>query len=128
MPSSYNDDVEIPHFVSARRAYLGAQRRGIIDDHPDARTTVELANQALCAPFFLAQEIPLPASTKEALGFPKSSPPADVEEFRMLQLLRTSTLVSASKQVGSQWRSCIPHQIPPASAKIELSTLMTLMI
>ena len=33
-----NDDVRIPHFASARRAYLGAQRKGVVDDHPEART------------------------------------------------------------------------------------------
>ena len=69
LPSSYNDYVAAPHFVSARRAYLGAQRRGVADDHPDANSILGLVRDTLNAPFFPDQEIPLPESTKAAVSF-----------------------------------------------------------
>ena len=68
-PSSYNDDVCVPHFVSSRRAYLGSQRRGIVDDRPNATSIPELLKDSAKAPFFLAQAVSLPSSTVKAVGF-----------------------------------------------------------
>ena len=69
VPSSYNDDVAVPHFVRSRRAYLGPQRSGIADGRPDAAAIPELRMDAVRAPFFLAQDVPLPSSTIRAVDF-----------------------------------------------------------
>ena len=45
--ASYNDDVVLEHYTSASRTYLWDQRRGIIDDRPDASPMKELALEAL---------------------------------------------------------------------------------
>ena len=56
--SPYNDDVMVPLFVGARRVYMGAQRSGIADGHPDARTIPGLVNGDLRAPFSHAHAAP----------------------------------------------------------------------
>ena len=48
-PSPFNDDVAAPHFVSARRAYLGSKGRGIADDRPDANSILGLVADSLRA-------------------------------------------------------------------------------
>ena len=83
---------------------------------------------ALSAPFFLDQEIPLPESTVRALDFLKASSPVDIAEFWKLQLMRTSSLVSAAMPLEEQWRKLIPSDIRPAAAKIELAALLPLML
>ena len=49
--SSYNDDVVIEHYESASRTYIGEQRIGIADDHPDASSLDELICEARSARF-----------------------------------------------------------------------------
>ena len=127
-PSSYNDDVRVPHFVSARRAYLGAQRKGIVDDHPNAKSIKGLVVEALRAPFVLDQAIPLPESTKKALNFLRFSRPEDVAEFLKLQLYMTSSLVEAATPHEKHRGKLIPSQIRPAAEKIELPAFLSLML
>ena len=69
VPSSYNDAVAVPHFASSSRSYLGPRRRGIADDRPKAASIPELLRDAVRAPCFLAQAVPLPSSTVRTVDF-----------------------------------------------------------
>ena len=126
--SRANDDVTVPHFVSARRAYLGSQRRGIVDDHPGAKSTEGLVADALTAPFFLAQEIPLPDSVKNAVSFLSEAKHAQVETFWSDQLSRLALLVKEAEPINNQWNSLIPSEIAPAAGKIKLAAFLSLML
>ena len=50
------------------------QRKGVRDDHPDAKTIEDHVRAALEAPFFLAQEIELPPALDRAVHFMADTP------------------------------------------------------
>ena len=72
----YNDDLILEHYASSPRTHLDGQRRGIVDDHPEADSSEELVKAACTSPFFVAQEIQPRIETLNALNFPPKGPPA----------------------------------------------------
>ena len=123
----YNDDLTIEHYDSASRIYLGEQRRGIIDDHPEASSLDELAKQAITDPFFLAQKIPLPRATLNALNFSLKGCHSEISSFWPTQLTELTNLAQKARPTEELWRTLIPDDIKPAAGRINAAALFCLM-
>ena len=107
---------------------MGAQRRGIIDDRPDATSIPGLVRDALRAPFFLAHAIPLPPSTMEDVDFLASTDLGLVDTFWSTQLSRLRTLITDATPVETRWRALIPTAIRPAAGKLRIASFLSLML
>ena len=123
----YNGDLIVEHYASASRTYLGEQRRGLADDHPDAGTLDELVRKAITAPFFSAQKIPLPRATLNALNFLLKGYPSDITSFWSAQLTELTALAQQSRPTEELWRALIPNDIRPAAGRINAVALFCLM-
>ena len=124
---SYNDDVKLEHYTSASRTYLGEQRKGITDDHPNASTLRELVSEALSAKFFLAQKFPLPRSTSKSFTFLSQCFPKEISRFWTAQLADLQALVEQASRLEEEWRTLIPPATKPAAGHINLSAFYSLM-
>ena len=126
---SYNDDVRAPHFASARRAYFGPQRWGIVEDHPDASSITGLVADSLRAHFPLAHAIPLPADARKALDFLLVAPHSAIDSFLPDQLSSLKVLIAAAPPpLDASWTPLIPSDIRQAVGKLKLSAFLSLKI
>ena len=105
---------------------MGAQRRGIADGRPEATSIPGLARDALRAPFFLAQAVPLPPSTLEAVDFLASTDLGLVGAFWPSQLSALRTLIEDSTPMEPRRRALIPNDIRPAGGKLHLAAFLSL--
>ena len=124
--SCYNDDVNIPHYVSAARLYASQQRKGLQEEHLDSLSMVEHLEAALISPFFLSLPTPIPPTLQAAIDFIASGPTASALSFWNDQLSRIEQLANDSLPVDLHWKSLIPAALRPAAGKLRLATLMSL--
>ena len=125
--ASYNDDVKLPCYQSSARAFAERQRKGIVEEHPETRDISAHITAALSAPFFLSLATPLPPSTTWAMSFVKDCNPAAIQIFWTKQLNRLRGLVRDSAPVEKAWLEATPDAIRPATGKIKLVALASLM-
>ena len=124
--TSYNDDVNIPHYTSSARVYAGKQRKGLQTEHLETTSMLEHVQQALTSPFFLALETPLPPALSKALDWVASSPTTDVLNFWDNQLQAVAQLAKDSLPIDLRWNRLIPSPIKQATGQLRLAPLRDL--
>ena len=113
--------------MSAARTYADKQRKGLQEAHVDSLSMLDHVGAALSAPFFLSLNTPLPESVSAALAFVASSPPELGSAFWEEQLLHTEVLIADALPTDLKRNKIIPAEIPPASGKLKLAPLMSLL-
>ena len=108
---SYNDDVELPIYEGALRSYHGTQRKGIRDEHPDSSSVADHITGALQAPFFLAQQTPLPESLRESIEFSATSPKNKTVTFWNDQINRIEAVARNHRALSEKWLDRRPSSL-----------------
>ena len=113
-----NDDVNVEHYQGTSRTFVGRQRRGIMDDHPNARSMDEHIEEALGAPFFLNQSTPIPKACERALEFIDNADSDAIREFWKRQNQRVRALTESLATDHRRWKEQIPEELRASSGKL----------
>ena len=125
--SSYNDDVSIPHYEGASRTFADKQRKGVCGDIPVASSVYRHVEFACQLPFFLAQEISLPAALARAQLFLSECNDSQISAFWDKRIFLLEKLVLASTETEARWAAQIPPAIRPADGEIKVTAMLPLM-
>ena len=121
-PSSYEEDLRMPHFIKSNTCWAGGQRKGIQFSIPGAASKSDFVYRAMAEPFHLAGEIPLPGEAKASISFIKNTHAGEILEFLKAQLRRLRKLAAAAAPAQAAWVALIPLSIRPAAGRIKIVT------
>ena len=119
----FNNDLVIEHYRPSARSYSGAQRKGIFEPFPLAQSYIEHINEALQAPFPLAELTPLPADLLSALKFHRDNSRETIREFQTAQLKQLRIIAEECRADTERWYRFTPEELKPNTGTIHIALL-----
>ena len=106
--TSATGGMSIETYASPHRAYVGAQRRGVSDPHPEAASYSAHLGGALSLPFPMAFDAPLPRDFETSLNWVSSSSLGGTTTYWGAQLSTLSDLANDHRCSSAHWYALLP--------------------
>ena len=119
----FNNDLTIERYLPSARSYSGAQRKGIAGPFPNADSYLDHIQEALQAPFPLAEHTPLPADLITALKFNRGNSRETVRGFQNSQIKQLRIIAQECQEDTERWYRFVPEELKQATGPIHIALL-----
>ena len=120
------DDVVIQHYIPPPLSFMSAQRKGVKDPLPSAKSYQDHFAQALEQPFPMAAECPLPDDVREAIKFSSRSSNKTLTDFWGAQLSALSALADHPLCSSEPWYALRPKELSAAPKALNIALIAQL--
>ena len=121
-----SNDLRLEYYKPSSRSFMGAQRKGVTDPFPEAKSYASHLSAALSSPFPLAAETPLPEDFSRALSRVSASPEHEVRSFWNDQLASLKSLSLNPLCSSSEWYGLRPPFFAQAPSSLNVALVAQL--
>ena len=119
----FNNDMVIGHYRPSDRSYSGSQRKGISEPPHDTASHMDHIQEALKAPFPLAEQTPIPGDLITTLKFQRDNSRREIRDFIASQLREIRAIAQECMVDTGNWYESTPTELKNTNGAIHIALL-----